>query len=92
MIPEDDEHVYANGTWKFVKELKKPWKAHLRLEKYERGEWLVQALDKDYDDFCEEIHKLGTPWAYAFEDKDKCPVAVGVSINKISNKKFLLKF
>lgn len=69
-----------NGTWKFLKELKKPWKAHLQLEKYDRGEWLVQALDKDYDDFCEPLHRVTEPWYYFFEDKESCPVPAGVSI------------
>lgn len=76
----DDEHVAMNGTWKFLKEVKNPWKAHVFTEKYNRGEWLLQAADRNFDDFCGSLHGLVEPWSYAFEGRESCPIPAGVRL------------
>lgn len=70
-----------NGTWKFLNEIKRPWKANVRTEKYTQGQWLMQALNRTYDDFCDSLHLATEPWAYAFEGKESCPISAGVNFH-----------
>ena len=50
-------------------------------EHYIRGEWLVQAYDRHYKDFCESIKNPVEPWYYATKDLKQCPIPGGVSKN-----------
>lgn len=37
LIPENDTLTLINGTWKFLKEVSRPWDQEIKLEMYERG-------------------------------------------------------
>lgn len=88
-IAESDTVVFANGTWKFLEEVKSPWKATLFTEKFIRGQWSVEAFFKKIDDFCKVIQDPTQPWypvTSKFEHK-KCPFPAGVSFEQPGSAK-----
>ena len=76
---ENDTHTYFNGTWKFVKDLKKPWRYHFYTEKYVQGKWLIQAADMHISDMCQELHNPTKPWYSVYKHVEKCPRPAGVN-------------
>lgn len=55
MISTDDTHTYINGTLKFISDIKQPWKGKIYSEKYDRGQWVINVLDRKYDYICGKI-------------------------------------
>lgn len=77
----------VNGTMKLNKGIKTPWRVELHFEKYDRGEWLLQAK-KTYADVCPILRdKLG-PVAFFTKGFPPCPIAAGVNF---SNFKIIFK-
>lgn len=88
IFAESDEHVYLNGTWKFLKEIKSPWKSHVFTERKIRGKWSTEILNKKIPDFCEVIQRPTEPWYHVtskFEHKD-CPFPAGVRYDGLGIK------
>ena len=79
LIAESDTEIYANGSIKYLKELKSPLKVHVYTEKFDRGKWNVMAYDKHQSDFCRVMHDLKEPSYKFFKDCPKCPIKPGVS-------------
>lgn len=81
LIAESDTMIFANGSVKFLKTAADPFKNHAYTEKYERGQWNLQVLDKKYPDFC-KTKDVPTEQAYKFfVDCPKCPFQAGASFN-----------
>lgn len=81
IFAESDTKVYVNGSWTFLEEVKSPWTATIFTERYERGQWNVEALHKRFPDYCDAIQKETEPWyriTSKFEPKS-CPFPAGVS-------------
>ena len=79
LIPENDTHTFANGKWKFTKPLNIPWPGALITERYERGQWLVQAFNRNYTDICPTLHRPTEPVYDIFKHVAGCPMPAGVS-------------
>lgn len=79
-----DTKVFLNGTWIFLKEVKSPWTTNIFTERYDRGQWNIELISKNTQDFCEVIQNPNEPWYGAtsmFEHK-YCPFPAGVSFLK----------
>jgi hypothetical protein len=62
------------------KNIKSPWRILLEFEKYDRGEWLLQAK-QTFPDICPELrNKLSTAYFYT-KHVPTCPIAAGVSFD-----------
>lgn len=79
MIPENDTHTFLHGKWKFAKPLKAPWKGTLTFERYERGQWFVQAINRKYSDICAILKNPMEPVYDVFKDIAGCPMEAGVN-------------
>lgn len=80
IIAESDTHVYMNGSWNFIEEVKSPWTAIIFMERYERSQWILEALYKKVPDFCKSIQDPEETWYHVtshFEPKN-CPFPAGV--------------
>lgn len=80
LIAVNDTHVYINGKWKFLKEVRKPWQCHIYMERFDRGRWIVNVFNRKYEDFCKVIQDPTQPW---FQQTRKwkhkhCPFPKGV--------------
>ena len=67
-----------DGKWKFTKALKAPWKGSLIFERYERGKWHVQAINRKYEDICPALHSPVEPIYDVFKHVPGCPMEPGV--------------
>ena len=95
LVPVNDTHTYTNGSWKFLRPLQSPWHGSLKTEKYIRGEWLMQALSRQYADICESFHNPLEPFYDFTKDMDGCPAEKGVGLNFLMDlflKYFVLNF
>jgi len=79
LIPENDTHTFINGKWKFNKPLRAPWKGSLTFERYERGQWHVQAVNQKYNDICDVLKRPMEPLYDVFKHVGGCPMEIGVS-------------
>lgn len=79
IISTDDSHTFLNGTFKFDAEIKQPWKGKIYSEKYDRGEWVVNILDRNVDDICQKMKDPMSPLYLYFYDQPQCPIKPGVS-------------
>ena len=61
-----------------MRPLQSPWHGSLTTEKYIRGEWLMQALSRKYDDICTSFHNPLEPFYDFTKDMVGCPAEKGV--------------
>jgi hypothetical protein len=62
-----------------LKEVKSPWAVRYYLERFERGKWNTEYLDRKVPDFCAELQNPSMPWyciSSLFGKKD-CPYPAG---------------
>lgn len=76
---ENDTHSYINGTWKFLKDIQRPWMFTMFSEKNTRGQWIVEVFNRKVPDMCLELHNPTQPWYYVFKHVPGCPLVAGVS-------------
>jgi len=79
LIPENDTHTFINGKWKFNKPVTPPWHGALITERYERGQWQIQAFNRNYTDICPTLHSPTEPTYEIFKHVPGCPMDAGVS-------------
>lgn len=70
-----------DGKWKIAQDLLSPWKGRLVFERYVQGQWLVQGIDRRYDDCCKTIHNPTEPAYSVFKEVPGCPAKAGVILN-----------
>ncbi|KAG5681612.1 hypothetical protein PVAND_011028 [Polypedilum vanderplanki] len=76
-IPFNDTHTFVNGTWKFLIEVKSPWKFRAYTERKYGSIWSMTAFDRTYKDFCAILNNPLEP-VYPFtKDQPKCPIPAG---------------
>ena len=76
---ENDTHVYFIGTVKFNRSFSAiPFRFF--TEKYDRGQWFVQVIDRKYDDICVTAHDKKEPFYPSIDSLPKCPMKAGVSL------------
>lgn len=59
--------------------MKAPFKAHVFIEKFDRGQWNSAIFDRQVADFCLELQNPSMPW-YAITSlfsKKQCPFPAG---------------
>jgi hypothetical protein len=78
IVQINDTLAVANGTIVFNKLTKFPWRVELHVQKYDRGEWLLQ-VKKTYNDICSELRNPLSPAFYLSQHLPSCPIAAGVS-------------
>jgi hypothetical protein len=76
---EDDTHYFLNGSIKFNADVKAPWKSRVINQKFIQNEWVMQAYDRKFEDFCSSIHNPMEPWYNSLKHVPKCPYKKGVS-------------
>lgn len=76
-VAYNDTATFMNGTVKYNKPFKSPWKLELELFKYDRGEWILQ-LKKTFADLCPDLHNPLSPAYFFTKHMPKCPIAAGV--------------
>lgn len=81
LIAESDTVIYLNGKIKFLKNGANPFKIYVYAEKFERGKWNVQAVERTYPDFRESINSPKEVSFNYFQNCSKCPFQAGESIN-----------
>lgn len=79
LIAESDTEIFANGTVKFLKNAASPFKNRVYAEKFDRGQWTPQLIDKKYPDFCAVKNIPSEPFYKYFLDCPKCPFQAGAS-------------
>lgn len=80
LIAESDTVLYMNGSVKFLKTAALPFKNYVYAEKFERGQWTLQAFERKYPDFC-NVKNDPKEVAYSyFRVCPKCPFEAGESI------------
>jgi hypothetical protein len=52
-VQMNDTATYINGTITYNKQINGPWRAELHLQRYIRGEWLLE-LKRTFEDVCTE--------------------------------------
>ena len=78
---ENDTHAYFIGTVKFKSQFEVlPF--HFYTERYERGQWIMQVMDRKYPDMCVFAHDRTKASYPRLDGFPKCPVEVGLSIKK----------
>jgi hypothetical protein len=87
IFAESDTDMFVNGTWKFLKTVKSPWKWIIFTEKFERNQWNVEAFNRVIPDFCQVIQNQNEPWHFVtknFKHKN-CPFPAGVSWTSLAS-------
>lgn len=79
IVIESDTDIFLNGTWKFLKEVKK-WKGQNIAEQFDRGAWSKRGIDRKWDDFCPQIHNPTELWYNMFKKVKECPFPAGVNL------------
>lgn len=67
------------GEVRFLREVKSPWNAHVYIEKFDRGQWNINLIDRRVVDFCAELQNPAMPWYFLtsqFQHK-QCPFPAG---------------
>lgn len=59
-------------------DLQSPWEAHLITEKYDRGQWLMQAINRKYPDICVSLKNPLEPFYEVTKNLPGCPMKAGV--------------
>lgn len=77
---DDNSKGYFNGTWKFLKDVKSPWKSRYYTEQFKRAEWNIWAIDKANSDFCQSMKNPLDPVYNIFVNQPGCPFLAGVRI------------
>lgn len=74
------EEAFLNGTIKFLKQVKSPWKSGVFLERFDRGKWNIEAINKKNADFCVSMRNPLEPFYYITSRylPQKCPIPAGV--------------
>lgn len=70
---------FSTGDFKFLKEVKSPWKCKIFIEKFDRGQWNIAIINRKVDDICPSLQNPSEPW-YDFFSKfhqKNCPFAAG---------------
>lgn len=78
-VPVSDSDTAFNGTWKFNYDMMSPWRIEFHLQKYDRGEWLLQ-LKKTYANFCPELRNPLHPGNFILKHIPACPIKAQVSL------------
>lgn len=74
------EEAFLNGTLKFLKQVKSPWKSGVFVERFHRGKWNIEAFNKKNEDFCVSLRNPLEPFYYITSRyiSQKCPIPAGV--------------
>lgn len=88
LVPVNDTHTFINGTWRFMQDLAAPWRASCVAERYIRGKWFREAINRQYNDLCKVWHSPSEPFYEVSKTQPGCPMKSGVKKIKI----FLLNF
>lgn len=67
-----------NGTAILNGEISSPCKGHIKSEKYDRGQWIVDSLNRNVDDICNRLWDPMSPLFPYFYDQPRCPLKTGV--------------
>ena len=66
-----------NGSWVISQGIVAPWRAEVKCEMYDRGQWVVKAV-KTYLDFCLDLHNPLEPGYFSTKFLPECPIKAGV--------------
>lgn len=83
VLIESDTDIFLNGTVKFLKEVKSPWKVYAFAEQYVRDQWVVAMFNRKIPDYCAVMKNPGEFWYAMLKDKKGCPIPEGVNLNKL---------
>lgn len=78
IIIASDTEVFLNGSYRFLKEFKGPWKLRLYAEQFHRGQWVPNAFDRTIRDFCSSVHNPTEVWYGKMKNLQGCPMNAGV--------------
>lgn len=84
LVAESDTTIVSNGTIRFLKPVKAPWKVHAYAERFTRGQWTLYGYNKKIDDFCTVMHNPTEIYYKWFKVCPKCPLEVGAIIKSTS--------
>lgn len=87
IVVVSDTETYLNGTIVIKEEIRSPFVGYIYTEKFDRGQWNIEAMYKKIADFCNEMQNPLMPW-YKYTSKmdpKNCPFPPGV------RSKFYLK-
>lgn len=79
IIMESDTEFFVNGTLKFLKPIRSPWKLNAIGERWERNAW-VPGVEKKVEDACDHLRNPALPNYPFVKDQKPCPLAAGVSV------------
>lgn len=79
LIPFNDTDVFINGSLTFVRDVNAPFKINVYTEQYIQGQWLLQAFNRTFDDFCFSMKNPGEPFYTEMLSRPRCPYKKGVS-------------
>lgn len=79
IIVTSDVDYFINGTIKFLKPVKAPWKIHCTAEQFYRDQW-VPGFGQKMADYCAEKRNPANVFSQLMEGKKDCPLDAGVSL------------
>lgn len=85
----DDTHTYMNGTAIFKAEITSPCKGSIKSEKFNRGQWNIEALNRNVEDVCTRLWDPMSPLFPYFYDQPRCPIKIGVNFINFQFLEFL---
>uniref|UniRef100_A0A336LST0 CSON003010 protein n=1 Tax=Culicoides sonorensis TaxID=179676 RepID=A0A336LST0_CULSO len=71
------DRVYANGTVKFLKDIKSPWKVNFTTERMMNGVWQKGDVKRVMDDFCISKKNPSEPSYIVSKYIKDCPIKAG---------------
>lgn len=79
VVMESDTDVFLNGSVKFPKGLKPPWKSRFYAEQYVRNQWVTSMVDRKIPDQCFSGWNPVEIWYPYLENQTRCPIPAGVN-------------
>ncbi|KAG5676223.1 hypothetical protein PVAND_006072 [Polypedilum vanderplanki] len=75
----NDTTYYLNGIFKVERKIKKPWKMHYYIERFDRGSWHMAIMDRVIPDFCKVMADPKAPWSVFVNHlrQKQCPFEEG---------------
>jgi len=84
---ENDTHSFLNGSLKFQRGFD-VLPGRFYAEKFDRGQWFIQAYDRSYPDLCSAFHDPTQPFYNYCKHFPMCPQKTGVSYLALLSIKF----
>jgi hypothetical protein len=82
-IAETDMDVFINGSIKIMRKIEDKVDHRIYAEKFERGQWLMSAVNIKRESFCKSFRDPAEIWYSKTKRLKGCPLEIGVKIDNL---------